>query len=245
MPVSFEIGAVAGGASMKRILIADDHVIVREGLKGLLGQASGLAVAGEAANGDDVLRLVHEQDWDMLVTDISMPGCNGIDLIKQVKRARPALPVLVVSMHRERQYAVMAIRAGASGYINKGSAGEELILAIGNVCSGGIHVTPAVVEALFAGVGRVGGQVPHERLSKREVQVASLLARGESQSEIAATLGLSAKTVSTHKANILRKMQLSSEAELIRYSIENNLWDSAEDGTMLKPRLAAPQVGYN
>ena len=212
---------------MIRILVADDHTIVREGLKQILAKHSDLTVAGEATNGNDVLKLVREQEWDVLVTDMSMPGRNGIELIKLVKEARPKLPVLVLSMYGEEQYAVRAIRAGASGYLNKESASEQLVAAIRKIAAGGVHVSTAVAEALFNNVRGGQSAQPHEQLSDREFQVLQLIANGKSVTDIAAALNLSPKTVSTHKTRILEKMHMSNQAELIRYALEHRLLEGA------------------
>ena len=187
---------------MIRVLVADDHTIVREGLKQILAMSGDLAVAGEAVNGNDVLKMVREQLWDVLVTDMSMPGRSGIELIKLVKEARPKLPVLVLSMYGEDQYAVRAIRAGASGYLNKESASEQLVTAIRKVASGGVHVSATVAEAMFRNLRGDAAATPHEQLSSREFQVLRLIAMGKSSTEIAAELFLSPKTVSTHKTRI-------------------------------------------
>jgi two-component system invasion response regulator UvrY len=214
---------------MIRVLVADDHTIVREGLKQILAKSGDLVVAGEAANGNDVLRLVREQEWDVLLTDMSMPGRSGIELIKLVKAARPKLPVLVLSMYGEDQYAVRAIRAGASGYLNKESASEQLVAAIRKIAGGGVHVSVAVAEALFHNVRDGETGAPHEQLSDREFQVLQLIADGKSVADVAAELKLSPKTVSTHKTRILDKMHMSNQAELIRYAIEHRLVDAAPD----------------
>lgn len=215
---------------MIRVLVADDHAIVREGLKQILARSSDLVVAGEAANGNDVLKMVREQEWDVLVTDMSMPGRNGIELIKLVKDARPKLPVLVLSMYGEDQYAVRTIRAGASGYLNKESASEQLVNAIRKVASGGVHVSAAVAEAMFHNLRGDAPATSHEQLSDREFQVLRLIATGKTITEIADELVLSPKTVSTHKTRILEKMHLSNQAELIRYAIEHKLVDAPKDG---------------
>ncbi len=213
---------------MIRILVADDHAIVREGLKQILAKHVDLQVAGEAANGNDVLRLVRDGQWDVLVTDMSMPGRNGLELIKLVKQAQPSLPLLVLSMYDEQQYAVRAIRAGASGYLNKESASEQLVLAIRNVAAGGVYASAAVTQALFSTVrGGVGGK-PHEQLSGRELQVLQLIASGKAVTEIADQLSLSSKTVSTHKSRILEKMNMTNQAGLIRYAILNHLFEAPE-----------------
>ena len=214
---------------MIRVLVADDHSIVREGLKQILAKSGDLLVAGEAANGNDVLKMVREQEWDVLVTDMSMPGRNGIELIKLVKQARPRLPLLVLSMYGEEQYAVRAIRAGASGYLNKESASEQLVAAIRKIASGGVHVSAAVAEALFNNVRGGQSTLPHEQLSDREFQVLQLIAGGQSVTAIASQLSLSPKTVSTHKTRILEKMHMSNQAELIRYAIEHRLVSAVSD----------------
>jgi two-component system, NarL family, invasion response regulator UvrY len=215
---------------MIRVLIADDHMIVREGLKQILAMHGDLEVAGEAANGNDVLRMVREQQWDVLVTDMSMPGRNGLELIKLVKQARPELPVLVLSMYDEDQYAVRTIRAGASGYINKESVSDQLVAAIRKVAAGGVHASPAVTKALFSTLRGYNGARPHEQLSDRELQVFQLIAGGKSVTEIADQLSLSPKTVSTHKSRLMEKMQMSNSAEIIRYAIEHRLVATPESG---------------
>jgi two-component system invasion response regulator UvrY len=212
---------------MIRVLVADDHTIVREGLKQILARSGDLVVAGEAANGNDVLRMVREQEWDVLVTDMSMPGRNGLELIKLVKTARPKLPVLVLSMYGEEQFAVRAIRAGASGYLNKESASDQLVNAIRKIAGGGVYVSAAVSEALLRNVRDGERRLPHEQLSDRELQVLQLIVGGRSVNDIAARLNLSPKTVSTHKTRLLEKMNLSNQAELIRYAIAHGLSDTA------------------
>ena len=213
---------------MIRILVADDHTIVREGLKQILAKHSDLQVAGEAANGNDVLHLVRDNKWDVLVTDMSMPGRNGLELIKLVKQTQPALPVLVLSMYDEEQYAVRAIRAGASGYLNKESASEQLVSAIRTVAAGGVYASAAVTQALFSTLRNNRGAQPHEQLSGRELQVLQMIAAGQSITEIAELLSLSPKTVSTHKSRMLEKMNMSNQAELIRYAIEHRLTNAPQ-----------------
>lgn len=208
---------------MIRVLVADDHTIVREGLKQILARSGDLEVAGEAGNGNDVLRMVREEVWDVLVTDMSMPGRNGIELIKLVKQERPELPVLVLSMYDEEQYAVRVIRAGASGYLNKESASEQLVTAIRKVAAGGVHASPEVMQVLFHSVRGGRAALPHEQLSDRELQVLHLIVAGKSVNEMAAQLTLSPKTVSTHKSRLLEKMNMTSQAELIRYALEHRL----------------------
>jgi two-component system invasion response regulator UvrY len=212
---------------MIRVLVADDHTIVREGLKQILARSGDLVVAGEAANGNDVLRMVREHEWDVLVTDMSMPGRNGLELIKLVKTARPKLPVLVLSMYGEEQFAVRAIRAGASGYLNKESASDQLVNAIRKIAGGGVYVSAAVSEALLRNVRDGERRLPHEQLSDRELQVLQLIVGGRSVNDIAVQLNLSPKTVSTHKTRLLEKMNMSNQAELIRYAIAHGLSDAA------------------
>lgn len=208
---------------MIRVLVADDHTIVREGLKQILAKSGDLVVAGEAANGNDALKMVREQEWGVLVTDMSMPGRNGLELIKLVKVARPHLPVLVLSMYGEEQFAVRAIRAGASGYLNKESASDQLVNAIRKIAGGGVFVSPAVAEALLRNVRDGSSKLPHEQLSDRELQVLQLIAAGNSVNAIAAQLNLSPKTISTHKTRLLEKMHMSNQAELIRYALQHRL----------------------
>ena len=208
---------------MIRIVLADDHTIVREGLKQLLAAGGGFEVVGEAENGHEALQRVRELEFDVLLLDMSMPGKSGIELIKQVHAEKPKLRVLVLSMHEEHQYAVRAIRAGASGYITKDSASRQLVAALRKVASGGAFISAEVAEqlALSAMPGAEGA--PHERLSDREFQVFRLIAEGKSVSDIAERLNLSVKTVSTHKSNILHKLDASTTGELIRYALAHRL----------------------
>jgi len=210
---------------MIRVLVADDHAIVREGLKQILARTGDLVAGGEARDAHEVMRLVREGNWDVLLMDMSMPGRSGIDLIKQVKSERPKLPILVLSMHQEHQYAVRAIRAGASGYLNKDSASEMLVAAIRKVVSGGMFVSETAGELLARDTKR-GADVPlHTLLSDREFQVFSMIVQGKTVTDIAAELMLSVKTVSTHKTHVLEKMRLSNQAELVRYAIAHELLD--------------------
>ncbi len=210
---------------MIRLLLADDHQIVREGLKGILSAHPDLLVAAEAANSDDVASRMRDTAIDVLVLDISMPGRNGLELIKLVHHERPGVPILVLSMHNENQYAVRALRAGAAGYLTKDSAGTELVVAIRKVAAGGRYITPPVAEQLAREVGPSADLPPHQLLSDREFQVFRLLVSGRSVTGIAELLHLSVKTISTHKARLMDKMQLANQAELIRYAIDNGLID--------------------
>lgn len=213
---------------MIRIVIADDHTIVREGLKQLLAAASDLAVVGEAQNGHEVLQRVRKQEFDLLLLDLSMPGKSGIELIKQIHDEKPALRVLVLSMHQEEQYAVRAIKAGASGYLTKDSASAQLVTAIRKVAAGGAFITGAVAEQIALDAMPRADGPPHTSLSDREFQIFRLLVSGKAVSDIAAQLNLSVKTVSTHKARIMRKMNMSNSTELVRYAIRHRLIDNPE-----------------
>ena len=209
---------------MIRIFIADDHDILRAGLKHILADSGDITVAGEASNGTETLAMLRQSPFDALVLDLSMPGRSGIELIKQIKAELPRLPILILSMHKEDIYAVRALKAGASGYLCKDNAETLLAEAIRKVAGGGLFITQSVTEklALEALPGR-GTQAPHSRLSDREYQVFLLIVQGLGITEIGRQLSLSAKTVSTHKANILAKMNLHNSAELVRYAIQFRL----------------------
>jgi DNA-binding NarL/FixJ family response regulator len=210
-----------------RVLLADDHAIVRAGLKGILADTGDIEVAGEAANGQEVLARVSAQDFDVAVLDLSMPGRNGIELIKLVKAEKPKLRILVLSMHSEEQYAVRALKAGASGYLSKESAADELVAAIRRIAGGGAYVTPETAERLALGAAPRAETATHTLLSDREFQVFRMIARGASVSEIARELSLSVKTISTHKTRIMEKMGLANQSELIRYALEHRLLDAS------------------
>ena len=212
---------------MIRVLLADDHAVVRAGLREILADTGDIRVAGEAANGQEALARVREQEFDVAVLDMSMPGRNGIELIKLVKAEKPGIRILVLSMHSEAQYAVRAIRAGASGYLGKESAADELVAAIRRIAGGGAYVSPETAERLALDAGRASNAPPHTLLSDREYQVFQLIANGATVGEIAKQLSLSVKTVSTHKTRILQKMGLANQAELIRYALEHKLLDES------------------
>jgi DNA-binding NarL/FixJ family response regulator len=212
-----------------RILVADDHAIVREGLKRILAGDPSFALAGEAKDGHEALAAVRAGGFDVLLLDLSMPGRSGIELVRQVKAERPELRVLVLSMHDEQQYAVRAIRAGASGYLTKDAAPTQLLAALRKIASGGLFITPAVAEALALDLQAPAGEaLPHKRLSDREHEVFLLLAAGQSVTAIAERLHLSVKTVSTHKTHIHEKLGLGSLAELVRYAVTHKLLDSPD-----------------
>jgi DNA-binding NarL/FixJ family response regulator len=208
---------------MIRLVIADDHTIVREGLKQLLSQAGDFEVVGEARDGHEALQRVRELDFDVLLLDMSMPGKGGMEVIKQAKAEKPKLRILVLSMHEEHQYAVRAIRSGASGYLTKESASRELAAALRKVAAGGAYITPEVAEQLALGAMPSTHAAPHTALSDREFQVFRMLAEGQAVSDIAVQLNLSVKTVSTHKARLMQKLGVTTTAELIRYALTHRL----------------------
>jgi two-component system invasion response regulator UvrY len=210
---------------MVKILIADDHTIVREGLKQILRQTQDVVVADEAASGEEVIQRVSHHDYDLVLLDISLPGRSGLDILKQVKSMRPQLPVLVLSMHPEEQYAIRSIRAGASGYLTKESASEELIDAIRKVAKGRRYITASLAEKLAFQMEANGKATLHEALSDREYQVLCMIASGKTAGEIALALSLSVKTISTHRTRILKKMGMQNNAQLTHYAIKQNLVD--------------------
>jgi len=210
-------------APLIRVAIADDHTILREGLRQLLESADDLHVVAEAADGHQVMACVRAEDFDLLILDMSMPGKSGIELIKQVKAEKPKLRVLVLSMHEEAQYAVRAIKAGASGYVTKDSAGTQLLTAIRKVAGGGAFISAEVAEQLALGAMPGAEGPPHTRLSDREYEVFQLLVAGASVTDIAARLNLSGKTVSTHKARLMEKLGIANPADLVRYALRHNL----------------------
>jgi len=212
---------------MIRVVVADDHTIVREGLKQLLGATSDLEVVGEARDGHEALAIVRDRDIDVLLLDLSMPGKGGMELIKQIKSEKPKLRILVLSMHAEHQYAVRAIRAGASGYLTKDAASTQLVSALRKVAAGGAYISAEVAEQLALSAMPHAEGPPHASLSDREYQVFQLLVSGTSVSEIALRLNLSVKTVSTHKARLMEKMGLANQTELVHYAIKHQLVDGS------------------
>lgn len=210
---------------MIKILIADDHAILRRGLRGFLEHELEAARYGEAGNSQEVLIQVHQEHWDLLILDITMPGRSGLEVLRDVKKERPSLPVLVLSVHPEDQFGKRALRAGASGYINKESPLEELIKAIRKVLAGGTYVSPTLAEKLALDLSRRTPELPHERLSDREFEVLRMIASGKTISQIAGDLHLSVATVSTHRAHILEKTAMTTNAELVRYALQNHLAD--------------------
>ena len=210
---------------MIRIVIADDHAIVREGLKRIVSSVDDMQVTGEAADGTEVMQRVRELSFDVLMLDLSMPGRSGMELIKLVHAEKPKLRILVLSMHQELQYAVRAIKSGASGYLTKESAPSLLEQAIRKLAGGGAFISAEVAEQLALGAMPGGEGLPHENLSNREFEVLRLLVAGTSVTDIALRLKLSVKTVSSHKANLMQKMGLVNQSELIRYALKHGLID--------------------
>ena len=208
---------------MLKILVADDHALVRAGICKILTHELGEVSLGEAGSCSEVLVLVRQRDWDLLLLDITLPGRSGMEVLGEVKTLRPSLPVLVVSMHSEEQFAIRALKAGAAGYVPKEKAPEELVQAVKKALSGRLYVSEALAEKLAG--ERASGQsvLPHESLSNREFEVLMRLAAGRTVSDIAEELGISAKTVSTYRARILEKLSLGSNAELAQYALRHGL----------------------
>jgi DNA-binding NarL/FixJ family response regulator len=206
-----------------RVVIADDHTILREGLRQLLGASPDIEVVAEAADGHEVMARVRAEAFDVLLLDMSMPGKSGIELIKQVKAEKPRLRILVLSMHEEEQYAVRALKAGASGYLTKDSAATQLQTAIRKVAGGGAFISAEVAEQLALGAMPDIAGPPHERLSDREFEVLQHLVAGHTVTDIAERLNLSSKTVSTHKARMMEKLGIENQADLVRYAMRHGL----------------------
>lgn len=210
---------------MIRILIGDDHAIVRQGLKQILSDGKKMCVCGEAENGQMVLDFVNREPWDVVILDISMPGISGLDILKEIKKVKPKLPVLVLTMHSEEQFALRSIKAGAAGYLTKDSAPEELIKAVNKVVEGGKYVNQQLAEILASDIERNSEKPLHDMLSDREYQVMRLIASGRTAKQIADELALSVKTISTYRARLLEKMNMKTNAELTHYAIQNKLVD--------------------
>jgi two-component system, NarL family, invasion response regulator UvrY len=210
---------------MIRVLIADDHAILRRGLIEILTREFKDAFCGEAENAEQVLAQVQGHDWDLVILDVTMPGRSGVDVLADLKRERPKLPVLVLSMHPEDQYGKRVLKAGASGYMNKDSAPEELSKAVRKVLAGGRYVSPTLAEVLALDLTRGADQPLHDRLSARELEVLRLMGSGKAISQIGELLHLSVTTVSTYRARILEKLSLTTTAELMNYALRNKLVD--------------------
>jgi len=205
------------------ILIGDDHAVVRRGLRQIFDETEEFKVVAEAGDGFEVLEQVRKHPVDLVVLDISMPGLNGLDALKQLRNEFPALPVLVLSIYGEDQYAVRVLKAGASGYLSKESAPEELLVAARRIVHGGKYVSPSLAEKLAMEIQTPATKMPHELLSDREYQVMCLIASGKTVSEIATELHLSVKTVSTYRSRLLIKMGMKNNAEITHYAIKNGL----------------------
>lgn len=206
-----------------KILIVDDHAIVRQGLKQILAEEFPKGTFGEAGTAAEAMQCVHGRKWDIVLLDLTLPGRGGLDILADIKTAQPALPVLVLSMHPEAEFAVRALKAGAAGYLTKQSAAEELLTAINKALAGGRYVTASLAERLAADLAAGTPRLPHEELSNREFQTLRMLAAGKSVKEIGVTLNLSGKTVSTYRARVLEKLQLKSTVDLARYALEHRL----------------------
>ncbi len=206
-----------------KVLIADDHAVVRKGLQQIVREQAPYMEIGEAESGQEVLDKVRSDTWNCLVLDISMPGRNGLDILNEVRHSCPELPVLILSMHPEEQYAFRVLKAGASGYMNKEVALEELVGAIQRVVDGGKYISTTLAERLAMGLSGDLDKLPHEALSDREYTVLLMIGSGKSVSEIGDDLGLSVKTISTYRSRILEKMEMKTNADLIRYVIDNKL----------------------
>lgn len=208
---------------MVRVLLADDHMILRRGLRDILIQELEGVVCGEAKNAEEVLEQTRSQAWDLVLLDLTMPGRSGLDILRDLKREQPSLPVLVLSMHSEQQYGRRVLRAGASGYLSKESAPEELVRAVRKVLAGGRYVGPILAEKLALDLDAETERAADERLSDRELEVLRMLASGKSNSQIAEELHLSTTTVSTYRARILGKLRMTTTAELMRYALSSRL----------------------
>ncbi len=207
---------------MIRVLIVDDHAIVREGLKQVMSGLPDLKVTKEASNGYEAIQALEAKDIDVVILDINLGDQSGLDVLKQIKQQWPQLPVLILTMHSEKQYATRMLKAGASGFLNKSSASEELVTALRKIAKGGRYITQSLAEQLVMEIGH-SSEVPHERLSDREFEIFRLIAAGRKNKEIADELYLSEKTVSTYQTRILQKMNLENRSGIIHYAIENQL----------------------
>jgi two-component system invasion response regulator UvrY len=208
---------------MIKILIADDHAVVRQGVQYILRNEFKEVEFGEALNAEEVLDKVREQTWNLVILDIKMPGKSGLNILEQLKHGHPNLPVFVLSMYPEEQYAMRLLKSGASGYMNKENAPEELVRAVRKILSGGVYISPSLSEKLITEFGTDTGRPLHETLSSREFQVMLMLASGKSLTEIADEIHLSVKTISTHRSHILEKMKMHTNAQLTSYALENHL----------------------
>lgn len=213
---------------MIRVLVADDHPVVRTGLRAILARRCNIATLAEASTGAEVRHLVGQKPWDVVVLDTNLPDCAGLEIVKEIKRLRPNLPTLLLSVHPDEEFAVRALRAGAAGYISKRAAPEELASAVQRLAQGRRYLSPAAAEELIQALGNGDGdRAPHTRLSDREYQVLCLLGSGKSVGQIAGELDRSIKTISTHRARILAKMEMRSTAQLVHYVLQQRLAEPA------------------
>ena len=210
---------------MIRMIIADDHPIVRAGMKQIISETSDVIVADEASDGRKLLNKIRKENFDVVILDLTMPHMDGLDVLKQLKIEKPKLPVIILSIHPESQYALRVLKAGASAYVTKTSAPDELINAIRKVCRGGKYISPSIAEKLAFQLDTNFKEMPHEMLSDREYQVMRMMASGKTVTEIAEKLALSVKTISTYRSRILEKMKMKNSAELMHYAIQNRLVD--------------------
>lgn len=208
---------------MIKVLVADDHAVVRKGLRQILAETPDILVDGEASTAPDVLRLVREHRWDVVVLDINLPGGSGIELLADIRKEKPELPVLILTVYSEEQYAVRAIKAGAAGFLTKESAPDKLIEAVRKVAGGGRYVSAELAETLASVLAGERKGAPHEALSDRELEVMKRIGAGKTVSQIADELGLSVKTVSTHRTRLLKKMDMKTNAELMHYAMRAKL----------------------
>jgi two-component system, NarL family, invasion response regulator UvrY len=208
---------------MINILIADDHAVVRRGLKQIVTEQADMQVLGEAQNVQEVFRLLRQREWDVVVLDLNMPGGSGLEVLRDLKEMRPDLPVLILTMHPEDQFAMRVLKAGAAGYLTKESAPEQLVQAIRKAHAGGRYVSPTLAEQMAEALGSADSQRPHEGLSDREYEVLCLIGAGKTMTEIADHLQLSVKTVSTYRTRLLEKMGLATNAEVMHYVLSKGL----------------------
>ena len=210
---------------MIKVCVVDDHVVVREGLKRIISENPGMSVTAEAGDGNEALKVIQQQPFDVVLLDITMPNKNGMDVLKELRARSPRLPVLVLSMHAEEHYAVRVLRAGAAGYLTKESAPEKLVEAIRKVVLGGKYLSPTAAARLAYDLDSDISRPPHENLSDREYQVMCMIGAGKTVSDIAAELSLSVKTISTYRVRILEKLSMNNNAEVARYAIKEGLVD--------------------
>jgi two-component system invasion response regulator UvrY len=210
---------------MIKILVVDDHAVVRAGVHYFIADIPNMQIGGEAATAEEAIRLIRSQEWDIVLLDIAMPDKSGVEVLKQIKREKPELPVLILSMHPENRYAVQMLRSGAGGYVQKEALATELVTAINTILRGHKYISPGVAELLTADINTDGQKPLHETLSAREYEIFCKLSQGEGVTKIADTLCLSVKTVSTYRTRILQKMNMTNNADIIYYAIKENLID--------------------